>query len=94
MPRAIRNLPRRRARRDERPAARGRGYDGAWKRVRDHVMNHVGRLCQDCLAGGRIRPADLVHHEATVRDSPERRLDGTNLVALCRSCHGRRHSTE
>ena len=45
-------------------------------------------LCGHC--GGR---AKQVHHLVSVRVAPHRRLDPTNVVALCPSCHMRVHVT-
>jgi len=43
-------------------------------------------LCGDCQ-----KKASQVHHLIPVRAAPHRRCDPTNVVALCHSCHARRH---
>jgi len=47
-------------------------------------------LCADCLAAGRATAAAEVHHIASLVRAPARRLDPTNLLALCKACHSRR----
>ncbi|MEG0146244.1 MAG: HNH endonuclease [Clostridia bacterium] len=59
--------------------------------MRDH------HLCVDCLEayqarqGGRPRPATMVHHIIPVEERPDLGYDLNNLVALCDTCHNRRH---
>lgn len=36
--------------------------------------------------------ANEVHHVAKIADAPERRLDSTNLMGLCKACHSARTS--
>ena len=63
-----------------------RGYDRDWRRLRLwYLRQHP--LCIDCGAA-----ASEAHHIETVEDRPERRLDQTNLAALCHVCHMRRHA--
>ena len=58
-------------------------------------MKKVGGLCEDCLKKGRYNPAEEVHHikELTPQNitDPSITLSYSNLVALCRSCHRKRH---
>ncbi|MBM3774010.1 MAG: HNH endonuclease [Acidobacteria bacterium] len=66
-----------------------RGYDDAWRALRLHVL--AGNpLCQDCMAVGRVTAAEEVHHLVAITTDPGRRLDPTNLVPLCHTCHSRR----
>ena len=57
-------------------------------------------LCEDCLAAGRVTPAEEVHHVIPVergRTPQEMRslaYDFGNLVSLCRSCHQARHNPQ
>lgn len=72
-----------------RPSSRDRGYDEAWRRCRNAFLA-ANPLCKDCLDRGRYRAAEEVHHVVKVRDDPSRRLDGDNLMALCKPCHSAR----
>lgn len=40
-----------------------------------------------CEAQGRIVAATVVDHIVAIADAPHRRLDETNLQALCKPCH-------
>ena len=57
-------------------------------------------LCEDCLAVGRTRLAEEVHHARPVesgRDAQEMRTlaySFDNLVSLCRECHHARHNPQ
>ena len=66
-----------------------------WKKCRETYKKRVGGLCEECSKNGRISPADDVHHiiklsESNI-DNPEITLNYRNLVALCRTCHEKRH---
>lgn len=41
------------------------------------------RICQRC----RVRQSAEVHHIVSVRVAPHRKLDPTNVMALCHMCH-------
>lgn len=59
----------------------------AWKDARALSMaKHYG-LCQDCLAKGIVKQADMVHHIKALRDYPELALTQSNLRPLCNKCH-------
>ena len=64
-----------------RPSAAARGYDAAWRKLRDE---HLKRQ-PNCVACGK--PGDTVDHIKRVRDFPELRLDPRNLQTVCASCH-------
>lgn len=67
--------------REERLAARARGYDKAWSTLRDkHLTAH-----RNCVVCGE--PAVIVDHIVTVKQNPRRRLDPSNLQSLCRRHH-------
>lgn len=66
-----------------RPSPAQRGYDGAWRALRQRVLE-ARPICEQCPA-----PATEVHHVLWVRDRPDLRLDLSNLMCLCRSCHSR-----
>lgn len=68
------------------------------ERVYDHRWNMLSKryrtlhpLCEDCDADGRITPSIEVHHTVPVLVDKGRLHDWTNLVALCRGCHAKRH---
>lgn len=77
-----------------RPNSHRRGYDKRWSNenltgVRD-VFIATYPLCHDCEANGITRAAEQVHHKLKVKDHPELRLEWSNLMSLCESCHSRR----
>lgn len=66
-----------------------RGYDYAWQQFRLRVLAERP-LCQDCEAEGKVTEAVEVHHVEKIKHAPHRRLDQTNVLALCESCHAQR----
>jgi 5-methylcytosine-specific restriction protein A len=61
---------------------------GAWRQLRDSFMSRKENLlCQRCLAIGITQPAEIADHVIEINDNWERRLDLTNLQALCWCCH-------
>lgn len=57
-------------------------YDAAWEAfARVYLAGHP--TCERC----RLRPAREVHHLKAARLYPGRRLDPTNVTALCWACH-------
>lgn len=50
--------------------------------------------CEKCLELGLIRKADVVDHIIEIRDDYEKRLDETNLMSLCHSCHNKKTAKE
>ncbi|MGI6166697.1 MAG: HNH endonuclease [Eubacteriales bacterium] len=48
-------------------------------------------LCEDCLESGRLTPTAEVHHILPLSCGGTH--DDSNLCALCRSCHNKRHIT-
>ena len=67
-----------------------RHYNSKWDQLsRGYRKRHP--LCEKCNAKGITRKADEVHHVVHLKDCPERMLDATNLVALCRVCHREEH---
>ena len=67
----------------------------AWQDCRNAYMERVGGLCEDCLARGIYRPAEIVHHIIEISpvniERPEVTLNPKNLRALCRECHAASH---
>lgn len=84
-------MDRRRKEHDERRgSAASRGYDQAWRRLRESFLRaHL--FCEDCRENGVMKAATMVHHIKSVEDFPELRLDASNLRALCHDCHERTH---
>lgn len=57
-------------------------YDGVWQAfARAYLARHP--VCEQC----RRRPAREVHHVKSLAAAPRRRLDQTNVRALCHDCH-------
>ena len=70
-----------------------RGYGYAWRKLRDEFINE-NPLCAHCLAHDRVVSAEHVDHIVPIARAPGRRLDKTNLQALCASCHARKTAKE
>ena len=47
------------------------------------VLGRDGWRCKECHRAGRLE----VHHLIPVHRAPERELDPSNVVVLCRTCH-------
>lgn len=63
-----------------------------WKELRHAVKVRDYNLCQVCLSkDGKLKFADMVHHIKEIDEEPLRRLDKTNLICLCESCHQQIH---
>ena len=62
-----------------------------WKALRRRALERDAYLCQPCLREKRITRADTVHHIVPVTVDWSRRLDLSNLEAICRRCHARIH---
>lgn len=81
---------RNRSRQDDRSGARQRGYDRHWQALaREYLSAHPRCEAYACTAVARY-----VDHIKPVREHPERRLDRTNLQALCPRCHGVKTAAE
>lgn len=62
-----------------RSSAASRGYDGAWRILRDNFL----RAYPMCQAKGCKHVAEMVHH----KDHNPRNNSQDNLMAVCRPCH-------
>lgn len=77
---------------------RAKAYNNStWRKMRDtYLKEHA--VCQDCISKGKITPATDVHHIKSPFKNGEINysllLDYTNLISLCKECHGNRHATE
>jgi 5-methylcytosine-specific restriction endonuclease McrA len=59
-----------------------RTYDSHWEALAlAHRMTHP--VCEVC----RTRRATQTHHKGSLATDPHRRLDPTNLLAVCAGCH-------
>lgn len=62
----------------------------AWQKKREKIKERDGYLCQACLAYGVITYNDIeVHHIKPLRTNFESRLEDSNLISLCSTCHER-----
>ena len=83
-----------------RGSAKARGYDYAWQKIRDWVMQRDSGLCQPCAKLGAVSAAQEVDH--IVPKAQAKRLGWTrermdareNLQAICRVCHGAKTALE
>lgn len=77
---------------------RAKAYNNStWRKMRDtYLKEHA--VCQDCISKGKITPATDIHHIKSPFKNGEINysllLDYTNLISLCKACHGIRHATE
>lgn len=77
---------------------RAKAYNNStWRKMRDtYLKEHA--VCQDCISKGKITPATDVHHIKSPFKNGEINysllLDYTNLISLCKECHGMRHAAE
>lgn len=69
----------------------------AWQSCRNTYIKSVGGLCEECLKHGRYKAAVEVHHKTHITpynvNDPSITLNWDNLIALCRECHRRQHTT-
>src|SRR6478672_12423342 len=83
----------RKAERKEQDATRGktaeRGYDAAWRGLRDaYLREHPLCECDECQAGKlRITPAQVVNHRIDIAERPDLRLEWSNLQAMSKQHH-------
>ena len=61
----------------------------AWKKLREYKRN-INPLCQHCLSNGIATPMDVADHIEEIKDNWSRRLDLSNLMSLCYSCHNKK----
>ena len=66
-------------------SAAARGYDRAWRKVRDEAIRRQP-WCARCGTTDDLTG----DHDIPLREAPERRLDPTNVVVLCRPCNSRK----
>ena len=67
-----------------------RGYDWQWKKFRREYLKK-NPTCVDCWNNNGIAIlAKELHHVVKISVDPRRRLDVTNVMALCSECHVKR----
>lgn len=66
----------------------------AWKSKRRNILRRDDYRCQECKRYGKSITATTVHHIEPLKDKPELRLEGSNLVSLCGKCHERMHDRD
>ena len=76
-----------------RGSSTSRGYDGAWKKLRN-LKRSISPLCEECLKVNRVTPLSVIHHIKSIEDFPEGRLDINNLKSLCQPHHNEVHNGE
>ena len=73
---------------DRDPAVRRR-YGRVWKRIRDnYVKDHP--FCEKCFEKGVLAEVEEVHHIKPLSEGGTH--ERSNLISLCKSCHGRIHA--
>lgn len=77
---------------ERRGTATARGYDRAWQELAAEYRR-AHPYCERCLRRGMRRKTQIIDHIVALRDGGPR-LDRTNLMALCRSCHGFKTAAE
>lgn len=95
----IKKLPKRSRTTDTfKSKARHRFYSQRrWMRMRAEKLRQQP-LCEQCLASGRVTPAEDVHHKTSFMTSDDPFVqhhlfyDFDNLMSLCKECHGSIHA--
>lgn len=70
----------------DRGSSHNRGYGREWRKLARRRKRDYP-ICEEC----GIYMSEVVHHIVPIKDAPERKLDPTNIQALCRDCHERKH---
>jgi 5-methylcytosine-specific restriction protein A len=66
----------------------GAVYDKAWRKCRNAFIAYYP-LCAECERNGRVTAAEHIHHIVPAKVDPSRRLDWSNLLSVCASCHSK-----
>ena len=71
-----------------------------WRKLRK-IYKESHPLCEECLKNDIIKTADDIHHIKSPFDPNisemekwQRLLDYSNLMALCKACHGKIHANQ
>lgn len=83
-------LGQRQQHREDRPSSTQRGYDRHWSKLRRLFLTR-NPWCQRCLQEQKHTPAEEVDHIQPFqhKDDPKR-LDWSNLMALCKRHHSQK----
>lgn len=68
-----------------------------WQKMKQIIFNRDNGLCQQCLDNDEIVAGEVVHHKVELLDGKrgwELRLEPSNLITLCHSCHNKIHKGE
>jgi len=69
-----------------RGSAASRGYDNAWRRLREAKLK-ADPVCWWCQSLGRLTAANTVDHIVPISERPDLRLVWSNLRSGCKPCH-------
>lgn len=58
-----------------------------WKKTKALALSVNYGLCQHCLKNKKIKTAEMVHHIIPIKEDWNKRLELSNLIALCNQCH-------
>lgn len=59
----------------------------SWASLRAIVLTEAFHMCECCKAKGEYTRADTVHHIVEIKDDWSKRLERSNCMAVCRTCH-------
>ena len=65
-----------------------------WRKRSALIKRRDGYECQRCKRFGRHIAAEHVHHILPIEYYPEYRLEGWNLISLCKNCHNKMHDRD
>ena len=67
----------------------------AWQDCRNAFAKSRQGLCERCLANGKYKPGEIVHHKIYLTPQnitdPNVALNWNNLELVCRDCHAEEH---
>jgi len=62
------------------------GYGWDWQQLRERFIKD-NPLCTECAKNDKAIAAEEVHHIVPITEAPWLRLQSSNLMALCVTCH-------
>lgn len=64
----------------------------AWIKCRDTIRMHYNDMCLCCyIEKGTVVEEDTIHHIIELKEDWTERLNDSNLIPLCNSCHKKVH---
>lgn len=63
-----------------------------WRKLSRKVKEEANWLCEWCAEDGYEVNASYTHHIVEVKDDWSKRLQRSNLVAICSTCHEQAHN--